>query len=128
MERRYMKQKLLIVDDSSVIRNHISRLLVDPKLSNLTIVGVASDGEKAIVAAKAFRPDVITMDLTMPNMDGEACIEQISQFLPEARILVISALSDKATAIRALTKGAHGFLQKPFSDESLIDSLVEIML
>lgn len=122
-----MKQKLLIVDDSSVIRNHISRLMVDPKLSNLTIVGVAGDGEKALVAAKAFRPDVITMDLTMPNMDGEACIEQISQFLPEARILVISALSDKATAIRALTKGAHGFLQKPFSDESLIDSLVEIM-
>lgn len=122
-----MKQKLLIVDDSSVIRNHISRLMVDPKLSNLTIVGVAGDGEKALVAAKAFRPDVITMDLTMPNMDGEACIEQISQFLPEARILVISALSDKTTAIRALTKGAHGFLQKPFSDESLIDSLVEIM-
>ncbi len=122
-----MKQKLLIVDDSSVIRNHISRLMIDPKLSNLTIVGVASDGEKALVAAKAFRPDVITMDLTMPNMDGEACIEQISQFLPDARILVISALSDKATAIRALTKGAHGFLQKPFSDESLVESLVEIL-
>ncbi|MBK9523158.1 MAG: response regulator [Rhodocyclaceae bacterium] len=122
-----MKQKLLIVDDSSVIRNHISRLMIDPRLSNLTIVGVASDGEKALVAAKAFRPDVITMDLTMPNMDGEACIEQISQFLPDARILVISALSDKATAIRALTKGAHGFLQKPFSDESLVESLVEIL-
>ena len=122
-----MKQKLLIVDDSSVIRNHISRLMIDPKLSNLTIVGVASDGEKALVAPKAFRPDVITMDLTMPNMDGEACIEQISQFLPDARILVISALSDKATAIRALTKGAHGFLQKPFSDESLVESLVEIL-
>ena len=122
-----MKQKLLIVDDSSVIRNHISRLMIDPRLSNLTIVGVASDGEKALVAAKAFRPDVITMDSTMPNMDGEACIEQISQFLPDARILVISALSDKATAIRALTKGAHGFLQKPFSDESLVESLVEIL-
>ena len=122
-----MKQKLLIVDDSSVIRNHISRLMIAPRLSNLTIVGVASDGEKALVAAKAFRPDVITMDLTMPNMDGEACIEQISQFLPDARILVISALSDKATAIRALTKGAHGFLQKPFSDESLVESLVEIL-
>jgi len=127
MERHRMKQKLLIVDDSSVIRNHISRLMIDPRLSNLTIVGVASDGEKALVAAKAFRPDVITMDLTMPNMDGEACIEQISQFLPDARILVISALSDKATAIRALTKGAHGFLQKPFSDESLVESLVEIL-
>jgi two-component system chemotaxis response regulator CheY len=127
MECRGMKQKLLIVDDSSVIRNHISRLMIDPRLSNLTIVGVASDGEKALVAATAFRPDVITMDLTMPNMDGEACIEQISQFLPEARILVISALSDKATAIRALTKGAHGFLQKPFSDESLVESLVEIL-
>ena len=122
-----MKQKLLIVDDSSVIRNHISRLMDDPRLSNLTIVGVAADGEKALVAATSFRPDVITMDLTMPNMDGEACIEQIAKILPDTRILVVSALSDKATAIRALTKGAHGFLQKPFSDESLVASLVEIM-
>jgi two-component system, chemotaxis family, chemotaxis protein CheY len=127
MERCHMKQKLLIVDDSSVIRNHISRLMVDPRLSNLTIVGVAADGEKALVAARSFRPDVITMDLTMPNMDGEACIEQIAKILPDTRILVVSALSDKATAIRALTKGAHGFLQKPFSDESLVASLVEIM-
>jgi two-component system chemotaxis response regulator CheY len=77
--------------------------------------------------ARTTRPDYITMDLTMPNMDGEACIEQIAGMLPDAKILVVSALSDKATALRAVTKGAHGFLQKPFTDESMVLSLLELM-
>ena len=122
-----MTSRLMIVDDSNTIRNHIARLMVDSRLPGIEIVGLAGDGRKAVEMAGRTRPDYITMDLTMPHMDGEACIEQISQFLPDARILVISALSDKATAIRALTKGAHGFLQKPFSDESLVESLVEIL-
>lgn len=119
-------KKLLIVDDSMIIRNHIARLLVDARLPSLDIVGLASDGEKALIAARRFSPHYVTMDLTMPNMDGEACIEQISRILPETRILVISALSDKATALRAITKGAHGFLQKPFTDEDVIRSLLEL--
>ena len=77
--------------------------------------------------ARKIRPDLITMDLTMPNMDGEASIEEISSFLPDAQILVVSALSDKATALRAILKGAHGFLHKPFTDKELLDSLVELI-
>ena len=122
-----IRKKLLVVDDSTIIRNHIARLLNDPRLPNLDIVGLASDGEKALEAAKAHHPDLITMDLTMPNMDGEACIEAVAKMLPEVRILVVSALSDKATALRALTKGAHGFLQKPFTDDSLVAALLELM-
>ena len=53
--------------------------------------------------------------------------EQIAGILPDAKILVVSALSDKATALRAVTKGAHGFLQKPFTDESMVLSLLELM-
>ncbi|MBK6636968.1 MAG: response regulator [Rhodocyclaceae bacterium] len=121
------RKKLLVVDDSTIIRNHIARLLGDPRLPNLDIVGLASDGEKALAAARDKRPDLITMDLTMPNMDGEACIEAVAKILPETRILVVSALSDNATALRALTKGAHGFLQKPFTDDSLIAALLELM-
>ena len=58
---------------------------------------------------------------------GEACIEALANFLPDAQILVISALSDKATALRAIRKGAHGFLHKPFTDTELLDSLLELI-
>lgn len=122
-----MTAKLLIVDDSNIIRTHIARLMVDPRLPSIRIVGLAPDGAKAVEMAKSARPDLITMDLTMPHMDGEACIERIANILPDARILVVSALSDKATALRAITKGAHGFLQKPFTDESMVLSLLELM-
>lgn len=122
-----MTARLLIVDDSNIIRNHIARLMGDPRLPSIEVVGLAGDGRKAIDLAKKTSPDLITMDLTMPNMDGEACIEQIAKILPDARILVVSALSDKSTALRAITKGAHGFLQKPFTDESMVQSLLELM-
>lgn len=122
-----MTYKLMIVDDSMIIRNHITRLMSDPRLPQFEIVGLAGDGERALALAKERRPDCITMDLTMPNMDGEACIEQLATCLPEARILVVSALADKATALRALTKGAHGFVHKPFSDDALVTSLLELM-
>ncbi len=122
-----MSARLLIVDDSNIIRNHIARLMGDPRLPSIEVVGLAGDGIKAVDLAKKTKPNLITMDLTMPNMDGEACIEQISKILPDARILVVSALSDKSTALRAITKGAHGFLQKPFTDESMVQSLLELM-
>ncbi|WP_310451176.1 response regulator [Sulfuritalea sp.] len=119
--------KLLIVDDSSIIRNHIARLMANSRLPRIDIVGLAGDGRKAVEMAKTARPDYITMDLTMPHMDGEACIGEIAQLLPDARILVVSALSDKATALRAISRGAHGFVHKPFSDETMIQSLLELM-
>jgi two-component system chemotaxis response regulator CheY len=127
MEPRDMTVKLLIVDDSNIIRTHIARLMIDARLPPIQVVGLAADANKAIELARATRPDCITMDLTMPNMDGEACIEQIAGILPDAKILVVSALSDKATALRAVAKGAHGFLQKPFTDESMVLSLLELM-
>ena len=117
---------LLIVDDSTVIRNRIARLVSNPQLPAIQIAGLAANGEAAVQLAREVRPDLITMDLTMPQMDGEACIEAIASFLPDAQILVVSALSDKATALRAILKGAHGFLHKPFTDEELLDSLLAL--
>lgn len=117
----------MIVDDSTVIRNRIARLVSSPQLPPIQIAGLAANGEVALQMARETRPDLITMDLTMPNMDGEACIEAIASFLPDTQILVVSALSDKATALRAILKGAHGFLHKPFTDEELLDSLIELV-
>ena len=122
-----MAMRLMIVDDSMVIRNRIAILSGSPKLGGVEIVGLAGDGEQALQIAQSKRPDVITMDLTMPNMDGEECIGHLSTLLPEARILVVSALSDRVTALRAIKNGAHGFLLKPFRDDELLDALLELM-
>ena len=72
-------------------------------------------------------PDVVTMDITMPHMDGIECVERIVAIKPNILILVISALADKATAVEAMEKGANGFLNKPFSDRQLNDALEELL-
>ena len=118
--------KLLIVDDSNIIRSRIARIALHPRLRNLSIVGLAKNGLEAIELCQRSQPDVVTMDLTMPEMDGIACIESLVADYPEVSILVVSALSDKTTAISALKKGARGFLHKPFSDEQLVDALLEL--
>ena len=119
--------KLMVVDDSMVFRNRIARLAADPRLARVQLVAMAENGEEAIAQARHHRPDLVTMDLTMPRMDGPACLEVLREQLPEARILVVSALSDRATALKALAKGAHGFLLKPFSDGQMVQSLQELM-
>jgi two-component system chemotaxis response regulator CheY len=119
--------KLMIVDDSMVFRNRIARLAGDARLAGLHVVATARDGVEAVQQAGLHRPDFVTMDLTMPRMDGPACLEALRGVLPDARILVVSALSDRVTALQAMTRGAHGFLLKPFSDDQLVGSLQELM-
>lgn len=121
-------RSLMVVDDSMVFRNRISRLATDQRLTGVKVVALAEDGMQAIQQAKLHKPDFVTMDLTMPVMDGPACLEALRIVLPDARVLVVSALSDRATALKAMTKGAHGFLLKPFSDEQLVESLQELMV
>ena len=74
-----------------------------------------------------MRRDVVTMDLTMPRMDGIECISHLVALKPEVRILVVSALADKATAVEAMEKGANGFLNKPFTDRQLNEAIAELM-
>lgn len=116
--------KLMIVDDSNIIRNKISR--VDKK-SIFRVVSSVSDGEQAVDEFVEKQPDVITMDLTMPKMDGLTCIKKILDLNSSARILVISALADKETAIDALALGARGFLCKPFTDKNLMATLEQVI-
>lgn len=117
--------KLMIVDDSNIIRNRIQRAYNDDQFM---LVATASNGVDAIEKFKTHRPDVITMDLTMPQMEGLECIEEIIKIDSSVRILVVSALSDKATGIKALSLGASGFLYKPFSEEELMQALSELMV
>lgn len=116
--------KMLIVDDSNIIRRKIER---GRDSSLFEVVGLASDGLEAVSQFRSLRPDVVTMDLTMPHMDGIECIDRLTEINPAVRILVISALSDKATGIEALEKGARGFLCKPFDDEKLSVALKDLV-
>lgn len=120
--------KLLIVDDSNVIRQRIARIASDARLPPMNIVGQARNGIEAVQMVRQYDPDVVTLDLTMPELGGEECTEQMIALKPELTILVVSALSDKATALRALKKGAQGFLYKPFTDDQLVAALQEVML
>jgi len=121
-----MQKKLLIVDDSSISRSRIARAALHAHLRDLSICGLAGNGVEALKISAKEQPHLVTMDLTMPEMDGVACIDAMIKQLPAVKILVISALSDKITAINALKKGAAGFLYKPFTDEQLANALTEL--
>jgi two-component system, chemotaxis family, chemotaxis protein CheY len=116
--------KLMIVDDSNIMRRRIER---SQQFEQLRLVGTAGNGVEAIELFKRTDPDVVTMDLTMPQMDGIECIGRLVALKPKVRILVISALADKATAVEAMEKGANGFLNKPFTDRQLNEAFAELM-
>lgn len=116
--------RLLIVDDSNIVRRRIER---SQHFEDLQVVGTAGNGLDALEVFAATDPDVVTMDLTMPRMDGIECIGRMVELKPSVRILVISALADKATAVEAMERGANGFLNKPFSDRQLNEAIAELM-
>jgi two-component system chemotaxis response regulator CheY len=124
MPTRLQPIRMLIVDDSNIVRRRIER---SQQIPDLQVVGSASDGREALEMFRATDPDVVTMDITMPHMDGIECVERLVQMKPEVLILVISALADKATAVEAMEKGANGFLNKPFSDRQLNEALEELL-
>jgi len=116
--------KLLIVDDSNVIRRRIER---SQQVHRLQVVGLAGNGLEALELFRQTDPDVVTMDITMPRMDGIECVARLVEMKPHVLILVVSALADKATAVEAMEKGANGFLNKPFTDRQLNDALEQLI-
>lgn len=116
--------KLMIVDDSNIMRRRIER---SQQFDDLQVVGTAANGLEALELFHKTDPDIVTMDITMPQMDGIECIEKLVALKPAVRILVISALADKATAVEAMEKGANGFLNKPFTDRQLNDAMAELL-
>jgi two-component system, chemotaxis family, chemotaxis protein CheY len=116
--------KLMIVDDSNIMRRRIER---SQQFDEIELVGTAGNGLEALELFRQHDPDVVTMDLTMPQMDGIECISKLVELKPAVRILVISALADKATAVEAMEKGANGFLNKPFTDRQLNEAIADLI-
>ncbi len=116
--------RLMVVDDSNVIRRRIERV---QDLPDIQFVGSARNGREALEMHERLRPTIVTMDLTMPEMDGGECVARLVERDPNILILVISALADKLTAIDAIERGARGFLCKPFTDRQLNNALRKLI-
>jgi two-component system chemotaxis response regulator CheY len=120
--------KLLVVDDSLVVRNAIERSVGSAQGSAITEVLRAEDGLEAIALFEQHRPELVTMDLTMPGLDGLAAIAGIRALAPDVSILVISALNSHRIALDAIQRGACGFLTKPFTEREVGEALDELVL
>lgn len=115
--------RLLIVDDSLVVRDAIQRSVTDGTIS---AVLRAEDGEEAVSIFTRERPEMVTMDLTLPRLDGLGAIRRIRELEPRTSILVISALNSHKTAMEAIALGACGFLTKPFTQREISEALEQL--
>ena len=115
---------LLIVDDSSTVRRSIERHIFS---NRVTEIYQAANGREAMELFERYRPEFVTMDLTMPEMDGLTCISKMMALKPDTRLMVISALGDAETAIEAVERGANEYVVKPFSPEDLNLALANLV-
>lgn len=106
----------MIVDDSNVVKKMIESFLAPLGIS---IACTASNGREALEQFDQKKPDIVTMDITMPEMDGLTCLEEIIKRKPDTKVIVVSALKDRETGIQALKLGAKSFIVKPFTADQL---------
>jgi len=109
--------RVLIADDQRVVREGLGMLV--SLIDEVEVVGSASDGAEAVRLAEAHHPDVILMDLRMPDVDGVAATADLRQRLPSARVLVLTTYADDAAILSALRAGAAGYLTKDASAEQI---------
>ena len=117
------RNRILVVDDDAASRDLCKSFLETEGY----IVETSDRAKKAMALLSLKRFDLIITDLTMPEMDGIGCIEAMMEVNSSIKILVVSALSDKATGIEAISKGARGFLCKPFTDADLRGALEKLL-
>jgi DNA-binding NarL/FixJ family response regulator len=115
------KIKLLIVDDQNLMREGLKTILSLEE--DLEVIGLAENGIKAIELAKAFEPDVILMDIRMPEMSGVESTKIIKTFLPNVKIIILTTFDDDEFIIEALRNGASGYFLKDLPSDSLISSI-----
>lgn len=115
-----MGKRLMVVDDSRVILLQMQKMLED---SEFEIAGYCRDGEEALAMYGELRPDIVTMDILMPGIDGLEAAEAILEDDPEARIIMVSSLAYDGTIREAEGIGVKAFVYKPFVKSDLLDAL-----
>lgn len=119
-----MSKNIVIIDDSKYLIKKISEFF--EKEFHFKILGQGYDGNDAIYLYRKHRPDLITLDITMPNKDGQEAMKEILSEFPEANILIISAVRGD-TVLECMSEGAKGYLEKPlkFAEPEFIDDFRE---
>ena len=112
--------KVLVVDDAAFMRISIKNYLTK---NGFEVVGEAENGLVAIEKYKELKPDIVTMDITMPEMSGLDAMKTIVGMDPTAKVLMVSAMGQEAIVRDAVLSGAKGFIVKPFKEEGLVNAL-----
>jgi DNA-binding NarL/FixJ family response regulator len=117
--------RVLIADDQRVVREGLT--LVLGLLSDVDVVGAASDGAEAVALAQDLRPDIVLMDLRMPRCDGVEATRQLRELTPETKVVVLTTYSDDRSVIDALRAGARGYLTKDAGGTEIREALRRVL-
>ena len=115
-----MAIRVLIVDDAAFMRMMIKDIL---SKNGYEVVGEAENGQKAVEKFQELKPDLTTMDITMPEMDGISAVKEIKKVDPNAKVIMCSAMGQQAMVIEAIQSGARDFIVKPFQPDRVIEAV-----
>ena len=116
--------RILIVDDAMFMRQSLNMIITG---LGHEVVAMAENGFEAVKLYDKHKPDLVTLDITMPQMDGIEALKQIREKDPQAKVLMVSAMGQESTVIKAIQTGAMGFVVKPFQKEVIEASLKKFM-
>ena len=116
-------KKVLIADDAAFMRITIKNML---EKNGYEVVGEAPNGQVAIQKYSELKPEIVTMDITMPEVDGLTALKAIMQYDPNAKVVMVSAMGQRSMVMDAVVAGAKGFIVKPFNEETLLTALEKI--
>ena len=120
-----MGNRVLVVDDAAFMRMMIKDIL---RRGGYQVVGEAEDGVKAIEKYRELKPDLVTMDITMPDMDGITAVKEIRAIDPNALIIMCSAMGQQAMVIDAIQAGAKDFIVKPFQPDRVLEAIRKVLI
>lgn len=115
-----MSAKVLIVDDAAFMRMMLKDILTK---NGYEVIGEAGDGEQAVEMYKELSPDLVTMDITMPEKDGITALKEIKAYDPNAKVIMCSAMGQQAMVLDAIQAGARDFVVKPFQADRVIEAV-----
>lgn len=115
-----MATRVLIVDDAAFMRMMLKDILVK---NGFEVVGEAENGKVAVGMYADLKPDIVTMDITMPEMDGLTAVKEIKTAHPTAKVVMVSAMGQQAMVIEAIRAGAADFIVKPFQPDRVLEAI-----
>ena len=115
-----MAKNVLVVDDAAFMRMMIKDILTK---NGFNVVGEAENGQIAVQKYKELNPDLVTMDITMPEMDGIQALKSIRETNPNAKVVMCSAMGQQAMVIEAIQAGARDFIVKPFQADRVLEAV-----